>query len=123
SSVASFTRRIRRLQVSLPDDIQIAQIRSSIAFAVVSSGAIFSALNRVSRLNVEPPRPPCGGSDGGDGQSRGLCACAQADGTSGECAAITSDALTRTGNRKFIPVNLFVRGGAASGKTARIRSE
>src|SRR6516164_4267858 len=111
SSVATFTRLIRRLQVSLSDDIQIAQMRSSMALALASSGAILSAPNSVSRLYVEPPRP-LGGVVEGDGQVRGVCADA------GETAAIPkAAATTRTGNRELMPLNLFPHSRAASGKT------
>ena len=98
--------------MSLSDDIQIAQMRSSIALALASSGAILSAPNSVSRLKVEPPRPLCGVVEG-DGQLRGVCA--KADETAGiaSAAAVT----TRTGNRGLMPINLFSRGRAASGKT------
>src|SRR6516164_4908915 len=110
SSVATFTRLIRRLQVSLSDDIQIAQMRSSIALALASSGAILSAPNSVSRLKVEPPRPLCGVVEG-DGQLRGVCA--KADETAGIASAA---AAARTGNRGLMRLNLFSRGRAASGK-------
>src|SRR6516164_8214609 len=101
SSVATFTRLIRRLQVSLSDDIQIAQMRSSIALALASSGAILSAPNSVSRLNVEPPRPLCGAVEG-DGQVRGVCA--KADESAGIASAAA--ATRRTGNRGLMPINL-----------------
>src|SRR5262250_198787 len=112
SSVATLTRLIRRLQVSLPDDIQVAQMRSSMALALASSGAILSAPNSVSRLNVEPPRP-LGGAVEGDGQVRGVCA--KADEIAGIASAAA--AIKTTGNRGLIPLNLFSRGRAASGKT------
>ena len=97
--------------MSLSDDIQIAQMRSSMALALASSGAILSAPNSVSRLYVEPPRP-LGGVVEGDGQVRGACADA------GETAAIPkAAATTRTGNRELMPLNLFPHSRAASGKT------
>src|SRR5215831_6766737 len=88
SSVATFTRLIRRLQVSLSDDIQIAQMRSSIALALASSGAILSAPNSVSRLYVEPPRS-LGGAVEGDGEVRGVCADADEIACTARAAATT----------------------------------
>ena len=100
--------------MSLSEDIQIAQMRSSMALALASSGAILSAPNSVSRLNVEPLRPFCGVL-GADGQSRG--ACASADEASGVTVGIASTAATtRTGNRGLMAINLFSRSRAASAK-------
>src|SRR5215475_1293079 len=121
SSVATFTRLIKRLQVSPPDDIQIAQMRSSIALALASSGAIFSALKSVSRVTAGLPRPGAGlvagGLVGADGKSRVPCpkvGCASAETARNASVAVA----TTDGNRTFIPINLFARGAAASDKTA-----
>src|SRR5436190_22057076 len=107
------------MQVSLSDAIQIAQMRSSIALALASSGAILSALNRVSRLNVDLPRPGCGGLEA-DGQSRGLCA--KAGKTSGDSASAA--ATTRTGNRGLMPAKSILprrRGKRENNRRVAVR--
>src|SRR5664279_528121 len=65
ASTAVFTRVISRLAVWLRDTTHSAQMRSSIALAVVSSGANLSAPNRKSRLWVRSPRATCGNCFGG----------------------------------------------------------
>jgi len=49
----------------LGESVHNAQMRSSMALAVTSSGATFSAPNKKSRLRVLSPRPTCGSLSGG----------------------------------------------------------
>src|SRR6266851_5182798 len=65
SSDAAFTRLMSRLQVSLLDTVHTAQMRSSIALALSSSGAIFNASNNVSSLMDGSPCPDLGRLLGG----------------------------------------------------------
>src|SRR5664279_2135804 len=69
ASIAVLTRNISRLVVSLRDTTHSAQMRSSIALAVVSSGASLSAPNRKSRLWVRSPRATPGSFFGGSTHS------------------------------------------------------
>src|SRR5215471_20441699 len=65
ASIAVLARVISRLAVSLRDSVHTAQMRSSIALAVASSGATFKAPNRKSRLRNRSPRAACGSLTGG----------------------------------------------------------
>src|SRR5690242_809019 len=65
ASIAVLTRVISKLAVSLRESVQTAQMRSSIALAVTSSGASFSAPNRKSRLRVRSARGTGGSLVGG----------------------------------------------------------
>ena len=56
ASIAVCTRDISSVVVSLREAAHSAQMRSSIALAVTSSGATLSAPNRKSRLRVRSPR-------------------------------------------------------------------
>src|SRR5580704_8591598 len=58
-----------KLQVSLPEISHNAQMRSSIALELASSGAIFKAENSVSRLLIGSSRSTFGRSLGGCAQS------------------------------------------------------
>src|SRR5476651_1989402 len=71
ASTAVLTRVISRLAVSLRETTHSAQMRSSIALAVVSSGASLSAPNRKSIFWVRSPRATLGSFFGGSAQ---LCA-------------------------------------------------
>ena len=117
SSVASFTRVIKSVQVSLPEASQIAQMRSSIALALDSSGAILSPVNKcrdcipfrrgrtaaIVRRRQPIPRM-LGHSRRRAGEAR------QAP------RAVTAKTA---GNRSIMPTNLFARRYAASRKSAQ----
>src|SRR5262249_55664723 len=83
----------------------------------------FSALKSVSRLKAGLPCPGAGlvagGLVGAEGQS--CVPCAKVGRANAETARNTSAAVATTrGNRAFMPINLFARGGAASDKIAEI---
>jgi len=92
------------LAVSLRDTNHSAQMRCSIAFAVVSSGAALSAPNRKSRLCRRSPRETFGRSLGGSihsGRCGGCGCCADAGATNPDAkAAAKAEAATSARNRE-----------------------
>src|SRR5215472_6514912 len=99
ASIAVLTRVISRLAVSLGEAVQTAQMRSSIAFAVTSSGATFRAPNRKSRLRVRS-RIARGGFAN---DSLRLPDCARAGAAPEIRAAVRMAARNRAGMRGVYP--------------------